>query len=459
MIKMIRQKIFKPALIVCAALIVFATSMMVTPVRTGMNVSVNINTANACVCCLCGPTCAPHIKKCSQSACTCQSKKDTDVTKKHITDEFIKHRKWIMKILWEAHVLPTMMLMTEQITTFAVHQMLILGSFFDAKHQLETQRLLQEMQALAHKEYQPSEGMCRFGTNTRSLAAADRNTDLAQISFSAKAIQRQLLSGDVMSAGDEYGDRLSRLQQLKDKYCNPKDFGNGMGDFCTNSDKTRMNKDVDYTHTMEYENTADIDFATSGVTPDEADMMALGNNLYGHEIIGRIDEDKMIENGQIIDPGAFAYLKARSFIAKRSVAQSAFAAQAADRALGENKTLPYMKAILETMGIGEDDIKVILGEQRPSYYAQMEILTKKLYQWPEFYADLYDKPVNVDRKRVAMQAIDLMQKRDMYRSKLRSEAIMAVWLETQLREIEEKYVNEANKGRQALKPLELDGLK
>jgi hypothetical protein len=62
----------------------------------------------------------------------------------------------------------------------------------------------------------------------------------------------------------------------------------------------------------------------------------------------------------------------------------------------------------------------------------MEVLTKKLYQHPAFYSDLYDKPANVLRKDVAIQAAELMQKRDIYRSFLRSEITLATMLETAL---------------------------
>jgi hypothetical protein len=72
----------------------------------------------------------------------------------------------------------------------------------------------------------------------------------------------------------------------------------------------------------------------------------------------------------------------------------------------------------------------------------MEILTKKLYQNPTFYTELYDKPANVARKNASMQAIELMQRRDMVRSLLRSEAVLSVMLETALMEKQDKIANE-----------------
>ena len=409
-------------------------------------------------CCKCAVTCPPKISACSNN-CECQSREDTKVTIKHITDEFLKHRTWLVKILWEAHVLPAMMHMTNQVTAAAVQQMLVIGSFFDATHQLETQRLLQEMQAQAHKDYHPSEGMCQFGTSTRSLAASDRNTDFTQIALAARSVQRQLLSGDGISSGSKGDDLNSRLQQFQKTYCNPGDFGNGLVEFCKGSKTERYNKDVNFTHTIDTAHTLEIDFSKTDVTEDEEDVLALSANLYGPKVMPRIPEDKMAdEEGNIIAEGAFAYMKTRALAAKRSVAQSAYAAQTAMRAQGGEEVFPYLEAILKEMGIEEGDIKTMLGE-RPSYYAQMEILTKKIYQNPNFYTELYDKPTNIDRKNVSMQAIDLMQKRDMYRSQLRSEAMMAVWLETNLADLEDLYVNEVKKLKpdtNILKDLPLD---
>ena len=148
-----------------------------------------------------------------------------------------------------------------------------------------------------------------------------------------------------------------------------------------------------------------------------------------------------LSNGRIIQKGAMAYMDVRSLHAKRSVAEASFAAQAAMRAQGTDNIQPYMQAILEEMGIPEDQALEMIGE-KPSYQAQMELLGKTLYQTPNFYTELYDKPTNVERKIVAMQAIGLMQRRDAYRSSLRREALEAVTLETLLTEMETEIRND-----------------
>lgn len=407
----------------------------------------------------CTPSCCNTVRGCGVGGCACESTHQTEQrTIPHITKEFIMHREWIIKILWEAHILPAMMLMTEQISTMAMHQMLMIGSFFDAKHQLETQRLLQDMQAQAHKDYHPSEGMCTFGTTTRSLAATDRNMDFTQIALAARGIQRQLLNGDgIGGAGGMRDDAASRFDQFKKVYCNPKDFGNGMDLLCDGSTKERYNKDVHFTHTIDSAKHLEIDFSKDDVTADEEDVLALSANLFGPRVLPYINEEKMANSsGDIIEQGAFAYMKARALAAQRSVAQAAYAAHVAMKTQGEDEVQPFLDAILKDMGIEEDDREVMVGE-RPSYYGQMEILTKKLYQTPNFYAELYDKPTNVSRKNAAMTAIGLMQMRDMYRSRLRSEAIIAVWLENELGGLESLYVNEAEQLTEDTPILNLEG--
>jgi len=410
------------------------------------------------LCCDCPVTCKAELERCGQGQCVCQSDNETPQTKKHITDEFIQHREWLVKMVFEAHLLPAMMLMSEQISTIAFHQVFVIGTFFDAKHQMETQRLLAAKQADLHKTYHPSVGMCEFGTNTRSIAASDRKADITQIAMATRATQRQVLSGDSLSAGGADSDLRSRLDQLQKRYCNPGDMNNGFQDFCEGSDAKFFNSDIDYTTFIDQQKTLNVDFTDSNVPDDEEAVLALSANLYGHYTMPRIPENLMAdENGDITgrQSGAFTYMNLRALAAKRSVAQAAFAAQVAMRSSGEDSVKPYIENMLKEMGVKKDDIDPMLKE-KPSYNMQMELLTKKIYQQPKFYSNLYDKPINVDRQNVSMQAIGMMQRRDMYRSMLRSEAIAAVLLETKLKVKEDLYSNEAGPFRLGADTIELE---
>lgn len=394
--------------------------------------------------CCCGPSCTNVIASCS-SACGCTSTRQTGATRTHITNEFIYHREWLTRIVWEMHLLPAMLLMTDQMTSVAVTQTMAIGTLFDAKHQLESQRLLQTMQAQIHKDYQPSEGVCTFGTNTRALAASDQNTTTSNIALSTQGLARQLISGSTVSTTGVASDRESRWVQFKETYCNPGDNSNGFDALCSGSDADRYNKDIDFTQTIANPYTLELDFTDStyiGTSEDEEDVFALQSNLYAHRIMPKFSDLYFMakRNGEIIDLGSFLYMDKRSLTAQRQVAMSSYHALASMKSQGDTNVQPYMQALFEEMGMTPAQAQDILGS-RPSYYAQMELLTKKLYQNPNFYTDLYDKPVNIDRKEVAMQAISLMQKRDMYDSLLRSEMSQSIWLETALEQIQDKQIN------------------
>jgi len=77
--------------------------------------------------------------------------------------------------------------------------------------------------------------------------------------------------------------------------------------------------------------------------------------------------------------------------------------------------------------------------------ATLEMLTKKIYQRPEFYVELYESPTNVKRRSVAMQAISVMMDRDIYLSYVRAEQIMAVLLETKLLPYQDQVATEINR--------------
>ncbi len=407
-----------------------------------------VEASSTCECC-CDESCILLVNDCS-SFCGCISSDQTNTVE--LGDEIFGtigfntryieiHEEWLIKNLWEAHLLPAMMLMAQQMTTTAMQQVEIIGTFFDAKHQLESQRLLQDLMAQAHKDYHPSIGMCRFGTNTRSLAAADRNHEFNHIALAARSTQRILMNSDVLG-GNHLNDTRSRLVQFKTTYCNPKDAGNAQDLLCQSGTAERRNKDVNYTHNIANADTLLLNFTNTGVTSDEEDVLALSANLYGSNLVPIIPNTHMAErDGTIIDDGANVYMKTRALAAKRSVAFNSFAAQAAMKSEGASSVVPYMTQILEEMGMSAENIGFMLRDN-PSYHAQMEILTKKLYQHPSFYSDLYDKPVNIDRKDTSIQAIALMQKRDMYKSRLRSEANMAIWLETILEDVQDEETNE-----------------
>ena len=94
-------------------------------------------------------------------------------------------------------------------------------------------------------------------------------------------------------------------------------------------------------------------------------------------------------------------------------------------------TTEFLGAILTELGVPPADINQMIGVE-PSYYAQLELLAKKIYQNPDFYANLYDKPANVKRKSVALRAIELLVERAIYESQIRQEMVTSVLLSARL---------------------------
>jgi hypothetical protein len=340
--------------------------------------------------------------------------------------------------------LPAMQHMAIELESVGMLQMQTIGVFLDAKHLLETQRLYQQLAAQAHKDYHPSEGLCTIGTTTRSLAASDRNADIVAHVLAQRSINRQLLNINANSAEGPVEDRDGRLRQFRSTFCDRNDNNGALSEVCEDSvQQARINKDIDYTRTVASPLTINMNFAGGAVTPDEEDVMALSANLFAHDIFRQIPVAALRNN----EANQQLYLDLRSIVAKRSVAEHSFQAIAAMKASGatlESQTAQYLSAALQELGMGEEDAGAFVGAN-PSYYAQMEILTKSIYQRPEFFIDLYDKPANVARKGVAIQAISLMQDRDLFKSNLRSEAMLSILLELEVMKAQTTVQNELNR--------------
>jgi hypothetical protein len=98
-----------------------------------------------------------------------------------------------------------------------------------------------------------------------------------------------------------------------------------------------------------------------------------------------------------------------------------------------------MRGVMTQMGLSAAEATRLLGTN-PSYFAQMEVLTKKIYQDPAFFADLYDKPANTQRQRGAMKGISLQQQRDLLDVLHRREMLLSALLELKIKNfsLEEK---------------------
>jgi hypothetical protein len=341
-----------------------------------------------------------------------------------------------LEVLLTQNWVASLMVMTEQLSASIMHQALIIGTFFDAKNQLEVQRDLQDLTAQAHKDYHPSQQMCVIGTNVRSLAATD-----FQARHNARILNNILQDREVLSKNSSAAQGLAddlnqRASQFIGTYCNRAENDGHVNRLCSTDkvatsyppEAANSGADIDFYRTVWANPTMDINFTDTAISQDERDVIALSKYLFANHAFSTIP--KTLWNDFGTDR---VYRDVRSVTAMRSVARHSFSELVGMRSEGTGRSAEYMRRIMQELNIPDQELADFIGEN-PSYYAQMEVMTNHLFQNPQFYTNLYDKPVNVERMRVALQALDLMQGRDRYESSLRREMLLAVMIEAKLRE-------------------------
>lgn len=372
---------------------------------------------------------------------------------------FAIHRIFFKMIIWRDTLLAAMKLMAEQLTVVAFQQSMMAATLMDAKHQLETQQLFQALSVRAHKDYHTSIGMCEFGTQAKSLAASDRKADMNAFALSQRSQDRQLGNRNSAAASDS-DDIFNRLRTYRQVFCDPKDNDAGLNYMCqwepsdpiiqdgenVGGQRAQMDNDIDYSRVVDWPWTLNVDLTNAAETNDEKDIFGLAANLYGHNVFYK-PPSRLLEPepGKSITGLQRIYQDARSLVAKRSVAENSFNAIVSMKSEGAPGARQYLAGMLGQLGVS--NAGELLGKDgiNPSYYAQMETLTKKIYQHPDFYTNLYDKPMNVERKGVAMEAIGLMQKFDLFESYVRNEATLSVLLELVLSDLQDELDTEIGK--------------
>ncbi|MGZ9108292.1 MAG: hypothetical protein ACXW4B_05675 [Micavibrio sp.] len=338
------------------------------------------------------------------------------------------------------------MIMTEQMSVVMLQQLPIIGSFLDAKTQMETQRLFGLTAAIAHRDYQPDEKICAFGTLARATAVSKYAVDQNTVAITAVLLKRDLLNANQSSAWGPFSDVASRLAKFKTTYCDPNDNNQTLDTIlCTpGSPSARKNKDIDYRRVIENNLTLDVDFLNGGTpTPDEEDVLALAKNLYSHETLTPIGETAMVPAAG--GEGSFRELhNSRNLAAIRSVSRHSYATLAAMRSTGSGLASTQLRQVMQNLGVAAGDVDALIGAN-PSYFAQMDIFTQKIFQDPSFMVSLYSGPANVARMGVVLQGIKLMSDRDKLDAYLRREMLLSMILEMKLRDRQAALTNETNK--------------
>ena len=354
-----------------------------------------------------------------------------------VTQDFIQTKNWLVDGFFGQLIAPLLGNVTTQLSAVGFAQTTMIGTFFDAEQQLNRQLALDKAHIRAVKDYQPSTALCKFGTATLALASSEHRAQINHRLFMKHALDRQLGAKGTL-AESANNDLNQRIRQFGKIYCDPQD-NNGFlagneNDVCgvAGGIPARYNKDINFTRTLDAPLTLDINLTDTTTSADEEDIFALGSNLFGYSLLPRLTASKLRDNIE-------EYHAARSAVAKRSVAENSFYALAAEKAKGTGANSQYLRQMVSLLGFKDDpnnadsDVARLIGDN-PSYYAQMEILTKKIYQDPGFVVSLVDKPANVERQKAAMQSFRLMQQRDFYNSLIRQEMVLSLILEELLYE-------------------------
>lgn len=382
---------------------------------------------------------------CGQNGSSCC---DCETTRTNLSKELDKHRRggegkksFLFDTLWNESIDPSLRGMLSKNIQAAINQTTSLGSFLNAQTQNRAQGSLQKGAAEAARDYAVSDSLCRFGSLSLGLASADMGSKAAQLSLASIGINRNIGgSGSIAQAGASM-DRAERMNGFIREYCDASDNNNGLALMCGTDPQrsfediprdARKNRDIDFLNTFIQPSTLDFGVGTAAedIKPGQQDIISLAHNLYGHQqLAGRQTDNQLNSNA-----GQGVYLKIRSVVASRGVAQNSYAAIAGLKSQGSGGSKAYMNAVYRELGMTEAQAQSNLGEQ-PSYYAQMDVLTKKLYQNPNFYANLMEGKTNVARQSGAMEGLELMQDRDIYLSMKRSEMLLAMMVQMQTRKL------------------------
>ncbi|MFA7277130.1 MAG: hypothetical protein WC043_10060 [Pseudobdellovibrionaceae bacterium] len=366
--------------------------------------------------------------------------------------------EYYIDIVYDQYLYPALQKSSDALRSAIVMNGVLYAALIDGQNVMQTLTALQDENANTLKEYNPGTQLCRFGTLSRSLASSQSNAEVTQLALATKAQHRQLLreqmaSGNAVGPGTTLGrsaDKLKRAEQYRTKFCDKGDSNTAQNSAtsCNTTSDVQSNRDIDVTRTLDAPLTLDISFAGAPgtLTNDEENILALDSNLYAHDLatnIGKSDLN-MARDGNA-DEITRKLIDFRAIAAKRSVAQNSFAAITGMKAAGSTAASSYIKEVVKEIGITDaGELDKYLGTN-PSYYAQMEVLSKKLYQNPAFYSGLIVSDANVTRAQAAMAGIESMQERDIYESLARSEMLLSQILEIQVMREQDNFTNKSQK--------------
>lgn len=307
---------------------------------------------------------------------------------------------------------------------------LMIGAFIDGRSENASLSVVQTLNAQTIKNYHVSDAVCKFGTLSKAIASSQDLADANKLVFSKTFLDRNAQSKNLLYTESNRA-MVVLMDDFKGKYCEGVGANGALGGYC-NSVVSKpdlfYDRDIDFTRVFDTPLTLDVNYTDNTMTEQEQTVLALFHNL---SLVppenGTEDGENIVKQQKSDDLQDLHQMQA-----VRELVANTFANQVALKAKGTDKSAAYMQNVLTKLGLSSGDAKKLISDN-PSYYAQMEVLTKKIYQDPSFYVNLYDTPTNVDRQKVAMLAIKLMQERDLLETMRRKEMLLSELLEMKIR--------------------------
>ncbi|MBI1326505.1 MAG: hypothetical protein GC136_02575 [Alphaproteobacteria bacterium] len=223
-------------------------------------------------------------------------------------------------------------------------------------------------------------------------------------------------------------------------YCQKESYGGTLRDFCEN--ETTPGEDdyqpdiTDYSQFLEQKSTlALLDDGGAPKEPDSATsdlgkVITFKRLVIGTPALSRATAS-LIREGRLSE----AYLAVRAAAAKRSVVENSLNNIIAMKAEGNEESKERLTEVIKRANIpglsSDEEIGEMIGD-KPSYDAQMEVLTRTLYQSPDFFDGLLEHEADLQRQLIFMNGIQLIQDRDTAKSAKRIEMLLSQLLEDEL---------------------------
>ncbi|MES2728916.1 MAG: hypothetical protein V4621_02305 [Pseudomonadota bacterium] len=267
------------------------------------------------------------------------------------------------------------------------------------------------------QDLMPDVALCRDSSAVRTLVGVEAAAEGTQNTAANRMATYHSYTAGSTAARGEGWEKQARIATAVNRYIDPRDHGGavkGMGVTDQGGEKN-LNADMDFAATLGQPMT--VETTRGGMD----DVMALSKNLYGNDMFYDINPKRL--DSQLFD--------LRQIQAKRNVLLNSFMAQVGLKAKGHTDVTPQTLAAFQKLGLPQAVIDRDL-KGRPSYYALMDVITKRQYQDANFYTNLIKNPAAQDRTSTTAAAFANMQMRDMTQSLQRQETLYAMLLELRL---------------------------